>query len=141
MLTTTQPSVTYRADATTYYLRVRAARGATVSEPSNEVSVSVAPAICAAAPLASILLPVSTTNGETTISWLLAGGPSADHYRLDGTGPSGPTTITSRGTGTSLTAGLEPGMYMIRVTAINACGASEASNQITFTRPDLATGR
>ena len=90
MLTTTQPSVTYRAGAATSYLRVREVRGATVSAPSNEVSVAVAPAICTAAPLDPVLLPVSTTNGETTISWLPAGGPRADHYRVEGTGPAGP---------------------------------------------------
>lgn len=140
ILATTQPSITFRADAARYYLRVRAARGAAVSEPSNEVSVSVAPSICSATPLDPVLLPVSTTNGETTISWLPAGGPRADHYRVDGTGPSGPTTMTSLGTGTSLTARLEPGIYAIRVTAINACGASAASNQITFTQPNLVTG-
>ena len=140
ILATTQPSITFRADAATYYLRVRAAGGATVSQPSNEVSVSVAPSICTATPLVPVLLPVSTTNGETTISWLPAGGPRADHYRVDGTGPSGPTTMTSLGTGTSLTASLEPGIDAIRVTAINACGASAASNQITFTQPNLVTG-
>ena len=47
--------------------------------------------------------------------------------------------MTSLGTGTSLTAGLPPGAYAIRVTAINACGASAASNQITFTQTNLAT--
>jgi hypothetical protein len=102
-------------------LRVRAAGGVTVSEPSNEVSVSVATALCAAAPLAPVLLPVSTTNGETTISWLPpAAGPRADYYRVDGTGPFGPTTMTSLGTGTSLVVQLEAGTYTIHVTAITA---------------------
>jgi predicted phage tail protein len=132
-LSTTQPSITFRAGAATYYLRVRAVRAAVVSEPSNEVSVSAAPSICTAIPLAPVLLPVSTTSGETTISWLPAGGPRADHYRVDGTGRSGPTTMISPGTGTSLTAGLLPATYAIRVTAINACGAGAASNQIVFT--------
>jgi hypothetical protein len=136
-LITTQPSVTYRGEPATYYLRVRGARGATLSAPSNEVSVSVAPAICVAAPFDPVLLPISTTNGETTITWLPAGGPAAEHYRIEAAGPSGPTTMGSRGTGTSLTASRMPGGYAIRVTAINACGISAASNQITFTQPDL----
>jgi hypothetical protein len=66
ILATTQPGITFRADAATYYLRVRAAAGAMVSEPSNEVSVSVAPAARAAAPLDPVLLPVSTAGGEAT---------------------------------------------------------------------------
>jgi hypothetical protein len=80
---------------------------------------------------------VSTTSGKTTISWLPAGGPRADYYRVAGSGPFGPITMTSLGTGTSLTARLEPGMYLIRVTPINACGAGAASNQITFNQPNL----
>jgi hypothetical protein len=138
-ITTPQSRVTYRANAGTYYLRVRAARAAAVSQPSNEVSVSVAPSLCAAAPLGPVLLPASATDGETTIAWLPAGGPPADHYRLTVTGPSGQTTMISQGSGTSVTAALEPGIYAIRVTAINACGASAASNQIAFTLPNLIT--
>ena len=67
------------------------------------------------------------------MSWLPAGGPVANHYRVDGTGPAGAIRKTSLGPGTSLTAALKPGVYTIRVTALNACGASAASNQITFT--------
>jgi hypothetical protein len=137
-LATTQPSVTYRARSATYYLRVRAARGAMVSEPSNETSTRVSPAGCTAAPPGPILLPVSTTRGETTISWLAAEGAPADHYRVDGAGPTGPVTMTSVGGGTSLTARLEPGTYSLRVTALNACGMSGASNQIVFTKARLA---
>ena len=140
VLATTKPSVTYRADAATSYLRVRSVRGATVSAPSNDVSVSAA-TVCAAAPLDPVLLPPSTTNGETTISWLPAGGSRADYYRVDGDGPSGPTTKTTLGAGTSLTADLEPGTYSIRVTAINACGASAASNAFSFTLPDRSGAR
>jgi hypothetical protein len=141
VLTTTKPSVTYRGDdAAAYYLRVRAVYGAMVSAPSNEVSVSAAPAICAGAPLGPVLLPVSTTNGETTIGWLPAGGGRADHYRVDITGAAGPMSMSSVGTSTSLTAALKPGAYTIRVTAINTCGVSLASNSITFTQPDSGTG-
>ena len=135
VLTTTQPSVTYRAGARTSYLRVREVRGATVSAPSNEVSVAEAPSRCTGAPLDPILLPVSTTNGETTISWLPGGGALADRYRVDGASPRGRATMTSLGSGTSLTARLEPGTYTLRVTAINACGASAASNEVVIDVP------
>jgi hypothetical protein len=40
--------------------------------------------------------------------------------------------------GTNLTASLKPGVYAVRVTAINARGAGAASNQMTFTQPELA---
>ena len=119
---------------------MREVRGATVSAPSNEVSVAGASPICTAAPLDPILLPVSTTFGETTISWLPGGGARADRYRVEGASPAGRTTMTSRGTGTSLTARLESGTYTIRVTAFNACGASAPSNQFTFTQPNVMTG-
>jgi hypothetical protein len=140
VLTTTEPSVTYRAEAATHYLRVRAVQGAMMSAPSNEVSVSVASPTCTARPQSPVLLPVSTTNGETTISWLPAGGELADHYRVDGTALAGAVRKTRRGSGTSLTATLKPGAYTIAVTAMNNCGASETSNLITFTQPDPGTG-
>jgi hypothetical protein len=135
VLTTATPSVTYRANAVTHYLRIRAVEGAMMSAPSNEVAVSVAPSICAARPMSPILLPVSSRNGETTISWLPAGGELADYYRVDGTASNGPISNRSRGSGTSLTATLEPGVYTIRVSAINTCGASQPSNSVTFTQP------
>ena len=131
-LTTTRTSITYSAGAATYYMRVRAARGSAVSEPSNEVSVPVAPRPCTAAPLDPILLPASTNDGLTTISWLARGDSAADQYHLDGVGPSGPITAASSGSGTSLTLRLDPGMYGLRLTGANACGLGPASNQITF---------
>ena len=140
VLTTTETSVTYRAGAGRSYLRVREVRGATVSAPSNEVSVSAATA-CAAAPLIPVLLPVSTLNDETTFSWLSAAGPSAARYRLDVAGLAGSLSLTSPGSGTSLTEVLGPGEYSVRVTAVNGCGTSAASNVITFTRPNPVTGR
>lgn len=133
ILTTTEPGVTYRANATGYYLRVRAVRGALVSAPSNEVFISGPKAICNAAPPAPILLPVST-RGQTTISWLPSGGPLARHYRVEGSGPAGRLSLTSDGTGTSMTANLEPGEYTIRVIAVNECGESAVSNSMTFRR-------
>ncbi len=132
-LTTTETSLTYRAPPATYYLRVRAVRGPAVSAPSNDVSLPIAAAACTAAPSRPILLPVSTVNGEATISWLPARGAPATRYRVDGLGPSGPVVIHSAGAGTSVAAALIPGVYSIRVTASNACGASTASNQMEFT--------
>ena len=135
VVTTSAPSVTYRTNATGHYLRVRAVRGSMVSAPSNEVFVAVPPAGCGGRPARPILLPVSTSDGKTTIGWLPAGEPLADHYRVDGSGPAGAWTITSDGTSTSVTTTLDPGEYTIRVTAINACADSAASNPIMFSRP------
>ena len=83
VLTTTRTSITYRAGLAPQYLRVRAVSGAAVSAPSNEVSVFPVSTGCSTPPLASVLLPASTLNGETTLSWLPAGGASADRYRVD----------------------------------------------------------
>ena len=138
-LTTTQTGVTYSAGPATYYMRVRAARGSAVSEPSNEVSVPVGPRACTAAPADPMLLPVSTSHGETTISWLARGDVAADRYRVDGIAPSGALTLVSRGRGTSLTTRLGPGIYAIRLSAVNGCGESARSNPIALVQPDPAT--
>jgi hypothetical protein len=133
--TTTNPSVTYPTNTTAHYLRVRAVHGSMVSAPSNEVFVAVPRVRCAAPPSAPVLLPVSTTDGATTIGWLPATGPLADHYRVEVSGSTARMTMTSDGTSTSVTATVTPGEYTARVTAINSCGDSAASNSITFTRP------
>jgi hypothetical protein len=135
VLTTIEPNVTYRPDAPSHYFRVRAVRGAMVSAPSNEVFVSVAPSTCTAQPPPPILLPVSTTDGETTTSWLPGSGPLATHYRVDGLGPAGRMTLASDRSGTSMTATVGPGEYTIRVFAINECGQSAGSNSVSFRRP------
>jgi hypothetical protein len=135
VLTTIEPSITFRPDAPPHYFRVRAVRGAMISAPSNEVFVSGAPPRCAAPPAPPILLPVSTTDGETTTSWLPGRGPLATHYRVDGLGPDGRMTLASHRSGTSLTATLEAGAYTLHVIAINECGESATSNSVSFRQP------
>jgi hypothetical protein len=135
VLTTVEPSVTYHLTAAGSYLRVRAVRGAMVSAPSNEVFVAAPHPLCSMAPPRPILLPVSTSDGEATIGWLPGGEPVAVNYRVDGSAPSGPLTMTTDGTGTSLTTTLGRGVHTIRVTAINACGESAPSNAMTFSGP------
>lgn len=132
VLSSTEPSVTYDLDGRSYYLRVRAVRGAMTSAPSNEVFVAATPGRCAAPPPAPILLPVSVTKGEATITWLPDRGPVAERYRVHASGPAGSLTLASYGTGTSATSAFDSGGYTIRVSAINACGESAPSNSMTF---------
>jgi hypothetical protein len=139
VVTTSQPRVTWQATRTGHFLRVRTVRGAMVSAPSNEVFVSADPTACAAAPRAPILLPVSTAKGATTISWLPAGGGLADRYRVAGSSRDGGVTLAPDGTATSVTSSLAAGTYTIRVTAINACGESAASNAISFRTSALSS--
>jgi hypothetical protein len=112
VLTTVEPSVTHQLTAAGSYLRVRAVRGTTVSAPSNEVFVAAPHTACSGVPPRPIQLPVSTGHGAATLRWLPGGEPLAATYRLDGSGPSGPLTMTTDGTSTSLTATLGRGFTL-----------------------------
>jgi hypothetical protein len=54
------------------------------------------------------------------------------------TGAGGRISLMSDGAGSSVVARLEPGLHVARVSSINRCGTSAASNAIMFTRPALA---
>lgn len=133
VLTTTDERVTFRAgDHGTYYLRVKAIRGAFVRAPSNEVSVTAGGATCGAPPGAPVLLPISASGGAITFSWLPAAGAPAERYRVDVKGIGKPISLIASGTGSSLVARLDPGLYTANANGMNACGVSAASNAITF---------
>jgi hypothetical protein len=125
---------TRRVPAGTYYMRVRAVSGGTISAPSNDVAIAVPQTSCAAAPGVPLLLPPSTTSGLVTFGWLPAAG--ADRYRLDVTSASGPVaTLNSPGAGTTAAWPAAAGAYRVVVSAANACGTGAPSNQVSFTVP------
>jgi hypothetical protein len=133
VLTTTEPAIIFRADDPgTYYVRVKAVRGALVSAPSNDVAVAVRETICGGAPGAPVLLPASTTRGVTTFSWLPTAGALAERYRVDVTGAGDRIALMSDGAGSSVVARLQPGLYTARVSSINRCGTSTVSNAVTL---------
>jgi hypothetical protein len=121
----------------TYYLRLHAANAAGLGPPSTEVVVVVSPGVCAppGAPSGLVAAPVA---GGVGLAWNppATGGPPTG-YRLDVGTSSGATNLGAVPVGlvTSLAAPAPAGTYFVRVVALNACGASPPSNQVSFTVP------
>ena len=135
VIATAATRLTAVVPAGTYYARVRAVSGGAISAPSNEVSVAVGVAACAAAPATPVLLPAVARPGGVTLSWVPAAtGAPAERYQLEAVPASGsPFALLTVGTGTSVAGPVAAGTYAVRVVAVNACGSSPASNEITFT--------
>jgi hypothetical protein len=121
----------------TYYLRVRAGNAAGLGPASNEVAVIAQPVACVA-PAAPTGLAATTAPGGVGLTWnapLTGGAPIG--YRIDAGATTGASNIGSFAVGlvTSLATPAPSGLYFVRVVAINACGVSPPSNQVSFTIP------
>ncbi|MGE0043568.1 MAG: hypothetical protein AB7V01_20520, partial [Vicinamibacterales bacterium] len=119
----------------TYYVRVRAVGGVLAS---NEVTVTIGgagPSPCGA-PAAPAGLVASVSGGLVTLGWTTGGGCAAASYRLQAGSAPGLTDLASLGVaGTSVTVSAPPGQYYVRVVAVNASGASGASNEVLVNVP------
>jgi hypothetical protein len=115
--------------AGTYYVRVRARNFAGLSEPSNEIVVTVGDRPCAV-PVAPAGLTSTTHNGVVTLRWV--GSPGATSYELEaGSGP-GMSDLFRGDVGdlNMLAAWAPPVTVFVRVRAKNNCGLSPASNEV-----------
>jgi hypothetical protein len=120
-----------------YHLRVRAANAQGVGPASNEAVVTVGGvAPCTAAPTAPVGLTPTVQGALITLSWAPGPGSAPTAYRIRvGTLPGqvdlGEIPIDSAGT--SLMATAPPGTYYVHLIAINACGISAPSNEVSLT--------
>src|SRR5262249_44569446 len=115
----------------TYFLRVRAVNGSSVSQPSNEVVATVTDGACAAPPAAPTGLAGSAVGTFASVTWNAA--PGAISYVVEAGTASGLSNILVTETPSpsiSGTAGV--GLYFIRVRARNACGLSAPSGEIAL---------
>ena len=122
----------------TYWVRTRGASGGAVGAWSSSVQVPIGTTTpCASAPTAPTLLPVASAGGEATLLWLAAGGSPADYYQLQLSPGAGLAPVYTVGTSGPSTSALWPqaGTFAARVVAINGCGASGRSNEVTFNQP------
>ena len=129
-----------------YYARVRAINADGSSGPSNEVIVVVpGGGNCAAPPNAPTNLTSSVFGTFVTLNWTAPAGvcPAAAYVVQAGSAP-GLTDITviNVGNATALSVSAPPGVYYVRVVALNGFGGSIASNEVVITvttaPPDLA---
>ena len=122
----------------TYFIRVKALRAGGAGAASNEVTVRVgaAPLPCTVAPGAPVLSG-GASGTVAVVSWVasLAGGPPTSYVMQAGSGPgqSNLASLTLDSAVTSFSSPAPDGTYFIRVIAVNACGSSPASNELTIT--------
>jgi hypothetical protein len=118
----------------TYFVRVRARGPGGATQPSNEVQLVVGEPACAIPDPPTVTFAL---DGRTvTLQW--GGIAGATSYALGVGSASGrydvlvttlPTTTTSIG------GAVPPGTYVVRMVALNACGLSTLSNEITIIVP------
>lgn len=118
----------------TYYLRVRAVSAGGIGPASNEVELVVGPSTCAANPEPPTDLEAVVNGGTVTITWTESVTPGVTGYKI-AANPFGVgsffSTLVPAGT-TTFSAPAPPGVFEVRVRAISACGASEATNDVVL---------
>lgn len=113
-----------------YYVRVKATDGVTVSPASNEALLVVGG--CSAAPAAPASLTSSVNARTVTLTWGAAAGATSYIVEAGTTAGSANAAVVDNGASTSLVApGVGAGTYFVRVKARNACGTSGSSNEAT----------
>ena len=132
---------TLTAPSGVYYLRVRAQTLAGVSEASNEVRVAAGDA---EPPLAPRALLATVQGTAVTLQWTENPlGPVIAGYQVQAGTAAGLTDIGAAplaASARSLAVVAPPGTYFLRVVAVNAAGASVASNEATIApRPGMCT--
>ena len=112
-----------------YWVRVRARNGADVSDPSNEIIVSVAGGNCTATLYAPLAVHASGAGGSVTLTWdvPILGCPPTE-YVIEAGSTRGAADLANFRTGTPVprydAAGVGPGTYYVRVRSANAVGVS-----------------
>lgn len=120
----------------TYFIRVRAQNSDGVSAPSNEISLTVGPAVCGAAPSAPGTLTGSVSGPTVSLAWGPSSGgcPATGYTVRAGTSPGAPTLVSLPvGATTNLQVIAPPGTYYVAVSAENAFGGSALSNEVQVT--------
>lgn len=124
------------APAAVYYTRVRAVGRCGTSAPSNEVAFAlglgagIAP--CAGPPPPPTPLAAQTAGQAVHLAW--AQSPGAASYRLEAGSAPGLQNLFAGdvGAATTLDTAAPAGVYFTRVRAVNSCGPSAPSNEISF---------
>jgi hypothetical protein len=113
----------------TYFVRVRAANDSGEGPTSNEVVVVVG---ACAVPLPPIGLTASVLGATVTLGWVA--GVSAQSFVVEAGSATGLANLFNanigKPAGNAFVAIAPPGVYYVRVRAVNACGVSGPSNEI-----------
>ena len=116
----------------TFYVRVRGANARGISDPSNEIALQGP-----GAPGPARNLTAAMSGGVVTLRWAApASGGQATSYVVEAGRSAGASDIGSANVGNvaSLTTAVPPGVYYVRVRAVNDRGAGSASNEVVVQR-------
>jgi predicted phage tail protein len=120
-----------------YYVRVRSVNNDGPSDVSNEVIVPVPSSSggCSSPPNPPTQLNSNVSGNLVTLAWAVVGGCAATDFVVQaGSAPGlSDLAIVNNGAATTLVASAPAGTYYVRVIALNAFGASGASNEIVLT--------
>lgn len=120
----------------TYLVRIAARNACGIGPASNEMSVTIGPAV----PAAPSGLGYTLGPGRVvTLTWLApTTGSLPASYTIEAgraTGLADLAVLSTGGPTTSLTIATPPGTYFVRARAVNAAGASAPSNEIIVDVP------
>ncbi len=118
----------------TYYLRVRAVSAGGIGPPSDEVELVVGPSTCVARPEPPTDLEAVVNGGLVTITWTESVTPGVSGYRIVANpfGIDSPFAAFVPAGTTTFAAPAPRGVFVVRVRAVSACGASAASNDVVL---------
>lgn len=122
----------------TYYVRIAAVNAAGTGAPSNEAVLVAQPSTCTipAPPTGAV---VSQTSRRITFAWNPpASGAIPATYQIEAGTAAGLSNIgvfPVAGNVFAVSGLVSPGPYFLRVAAVNACGASTATADVSVTVP------
>ena len=124
--------------AGTYYVRVRSRSAEGLSDPSNEIVVTIGrgrvgftESSCST-PLPPTGLTATVRGPTITLTWEASTGAAS--YQLEAGSTPGASDLFNRDLGALNTfqARVSPGDYFVRVRATSSCGASTPSTELTI---------
>ena len=121
----------------TYYVRVRGSNACGSGGPSNEATVVLGTAVVLPGAPST---PTFTVDGlrTVTITWTppATGGPATSYLLEAGSAPGRTDIAVAAVSGTTLVApGVPPGVYHVRVRAVNAAGQGPPSGSVAISVP------
>jgi hypothetical protein len=119
-----------------YYVRVQARSACGVGPASADLLVTVQS--CAAPPSAPTNLRFTKAGNTVTLNWNPPASGAPSHYRLVVGSVAGASDVLISNTSnnaTALVATASNGTYFVRVQAVNLCGTSTSSNEVSITVP------